>query len=136
MQKASHTSLLEYIQQDRIFVRMYELYSPNLELLNALKAKLPYAKIIVISAYWCPDCKRNVSRMARIAEYLPDWDFEVYSRDTDTIPKELGFVKIIPTFVIRDAAGKELGRIVENPKLSSLEEDLMSIAKGNYDIQL
>lgn len=111
---------------------MYELYNPDLEFLSVLKAKLPYAKIIVISTYWCPDCKRNVSRMARIAELLPDWEFEIFSRDTDTIPEELGFIKIIPTFIIRDSAGKEFGRIIENPKFSSLEEDLVKIAEGIY----
>jgi hypothetical protein len=113
-------------------MRMYELYNPNLELLNALKAKLPYAKAVIISTYWCPDCKRNVSRMARIAEHLHDWEFEVFSRDTDTIPEEFGFVKIIPTFIIMNAAGKEIGRIVENPKHSSLEEDLLNIIEGTY----
>ncbi|MFX0115702.1 MAG: thioredoxin family protein [Candidatus Hodarchaeota archaeon] len=112
---------------------MYELYKPDLNLLSSLTAKLPKATVITISAYWCPDCKRNVARMARIADNMPEWDFEVLSRDTDVIPEEFGFIKRIPAFIVLSPVGQELGRIIENPKYSSLEEDLLKIAVGEYN---
>jgi thiol-disulfide isomerase/thioredoxin len=112
---------------------MYDLYKPDLQLLFSLKAKLPKATVITISAYWCPDCKKNVARMARIADNLPEWDFEVLSRDTDAIPEEFGFIKRIPTFILLGSSRQELGRIIENPKFSSLEEDLLKIALREYD---
>ena len=111
---------------------MYELYTPESEILHSLKAKLPKAKVITISAYWCPDCRRNVPRMARIAEYLPDWEFKVRNHDKNSGPGELGILKI-PAFIVMDSAGKEIGRIIENPKYKNLEEDLLRIVERNYD---
>ncbi|MFQ5979349.1 MAG: thioredoxin family protein [Candidatus Heimdallarchaeota archaeon] len=115
-----------------MFKRMYDIYKPNLELLDRLRSILPKATLITVSTFWCPDCKRNVGRMARIAELLPEWTFEVLNRDTDVIPEELGFVKIIPTFILRNSASAEIGRIIENPKFESLEEDMLRIAEGKY----
>lgn len=124
--------LYVYVQKDRIFTRIYDLYKPNLDLLNSLRITLPKATLITVSTYWCPDCKRNVARMARIAEQLPEWSFEVLNRDTDVIPEELGFIKIIPTFIIQNPDGVEIGRIIENPKFECLEEDMLKIAEGRY----
>ncbi len=39
----------------------------------------------------------------------------------------------IPTIIIKDSSGKEFGRIIESPKFGSLEQDLLAIAKGEYD---
>ena len=128
---SSYNILLDYIKADRIFERMYELYKPNEDLIARLTEKLPKAKVITISTRWCPDCKRNVPRLGKIAESLPNWEFIVYSRDEDVIP-EYSDVKIIPTFIVLNSDGKELARVVENPKYSSLEEDLLKIATGEY----
>ena len=35
-------------------------------------------------------------------------------------------IKFVPTFIVSDNAGKELGRIVENPS-KTLEEDLIKL---------
>ena len=34
------------------------------------KEKMPKATLITVSAHWCPDCRRNVPRMARISNEL------------------------------------------------------------------
>ncbi len=123
--------LKDYVLADDGFKAGYERYQPNLEMINLVKEKLSTAHIITISAYWCPDCRRNVPKMAKILDELQEWSAEVHSRDDEGVSERFN-VKKIPTFIILDKNGKELGRIIENPKYSSLEEDLLKIAENDY----
>jgi len=63
--------------------------------------------------------------MARISQYLPEWKFEIYPREDEVRAKSLG-IRAIPTFIVYQGE-KELGRIIENPTLGSLEADLYEI---------
>jgi thioredoxin reductase (NADPH) len=121
------TPLHEYIRHDSGFRRVYESYTPDVSLTSQINTRLPEARVVVISATWCPDCRRNVPRLARIAEYLPNWKFEVYPREEQARAEELG-IRAIPTFIVYQD-GKELGRIIENPAFGSLEADLWEIAR-------
>ncbi|MBI3943035.1 MAG: thioredoxin family protein, partial [Chloroflexi bacterium] len=114
-----------YIRHDPGYVRSYEAYKPNLALLQQVSQRLPRARMVTITASWCPDCRRNVPRMARIAEHLPGWQFEVYPREDEERARELG-IRAIPTFILYQD-GTEIGRIVENPVFGSLEADLWEI---------
>ena len=64
--------------------------------------------------------------MARISQHLPGWKFEIYPREDEARAKSLG-IRAIPTFIVYQGEN-ELGRIVENPTLGSLEADLYEIA--------
>ncbi len=120
------TVLQEYVQRDAGMARVYENYAPNQALLAKIRARLPEARVVTISATWCPDCQRNVPRF-RLAEQLPEWTFEIYPREDEARARDLG-IRAIPTFIVyRD--GQELGRIVENPAFGSLEVDLWENAK-------
>ncbi|MEP7200420.1 MAG: FAD-dependent oxidoreductase [Chloroflexota bacterium] len=121
------TALDEYIRHDAGYLRVHDAYKPNLELLKQMRERLPHARVVTISASWCPDCRRNVPRLARIAEHLPDWQFEIYPREDEERARALN-IKAIPTVIIY-ADGKEIGRIVENPAFGSLEADLWEIAQ-------
>jgi hypothetical protein len=121
------TALNEYIKHDEGYLRVHDAYKPNLALLKQVRAKVPQARMVTISASWCPDCRRNVPRMARIAEHLPDWQFEIYPREDEARAKALG-IKAIPTFILYQG-DQEIGRIVENPAFGNLEADLWEIAQ-------
>lgn len=119
------SALEEYVQHDPGYLRVYEAYKPDTVTLEKIKKELPSARMVIISASWCPDCRRNVPRMARISQHLPGWKFEIYPREDEDRARSLG-IRAIPTFIVYQGEN-ELGRIVENPTLASLETDLYEI---------
>ena len=107
---------------------VYHGYRPKTELLDQVAARLPRAHVIVVSAAWCKDCRREVPKFARIAERLPDWTVELRGDEADT--RERLKVRAIPTFIVQDPeTHQELGRIIESPESGSLEGDLLAIAE-------
>ena len=126
-------ALLEYIRGEEVYQQDLSAYSPDLAIVERIKEAMPRARVVVIAAAWCPDCRRNVPRIARISELLPDWDFTVYSRESD-MARELG-VMAIPTIALFDPeTDQELGRIVEDPRSDSIERDLLEIVQGDHDL--
>ncbi|MFX1535384.1 MAG: FAD-dependent oxidoreductase [Promethearchaeota archaeon] len=126
-------ALYDYVQADEGFRSSFNRYTPKKDVLSSFQDKLPKARVITVSTHWCPDCRRAVPKMARIAEYLPDWEFTIEDRDKEGVREKYN-AKKIPTFIIQDENGKELGRIIEKPKFASFEEDLQRIVEGTYDI--
>lgn len=125
--------LQAYVASDPGFQRMYERYTPQAELLEQIRALQPEARVVTISATWCPDCRRNVPRWARLMERLPGWENEIYPREEEERAQALG-IRAIPTFIIYDSqSGAELGRIVENPVLGSLEADILNILRASKE---
>ncbi|MHA2403926.1 MAG: FAD-dependent oxidoreductase [Candidatus Kariarchaeaceae archaeon] len=123
--------LYDYVQTYEAFANGYDRYVPEIDLIEQVKNKLPKAKLITISAHWCPDCRRNVPRMARISGGLPDWDILVEDRDEEGVREKYN-VRKIPTFIIQNENGEEIGRIIEQPKGKNLETDLLAIVEGRY----
>lgn len=125
--------LIKYVFSDDGFKSAFERYSPKTEIIEEVLAKMPSAKIITISAHWCPDCRRNVPRMAKISNHLKNgWETEALDRDAEGVIEKYN-VRKIPTFIIQDKEGNEIARIIENPKFENLETDLLRIAEGNYN---
>ncbi|MFW9778666.1 MAG: FAD-dependent oxidoreductase [Candidatus Heimdallarchaeota archaeon] len=133
-QQAVAGELYAYVHADKGFVASYERYTPRTEIITSIreicKLKGHQITVTIVSAHWCPDCRRGVPKMARIAEYLPEWEFHIENRDSNGIRDKYNIRKI-PTFIISNK-GKELGRIIEVPKLGSFEEDLFAIVKEEY----
>lgn len=121
--------LIDYVSKNKGFKENYKNYIPESVKVKEVNAKLPHAKMVVVSAYWCPDCRNNVPKMTQIANGLPNWSFEIMDRDDKGV-KEKYSIKKIPTFIIYDEQDKELGRIIENPTSGSLENDLLTIVQG------
>jgi thiol-disulfide isomerase/thioredoxin len=102
---------------------------PDDGILQRVKALRPHALVKVAAASWCPDCRRNIPKLARISEQLAGWEFRLVELGTPEA-QELG-VRAIPTIVVFDAdSGRELGRIVEEPRYGSLEQDLLEIVSA------
>ena len=101
------------------------------------------AVVIVFSAEWCKDCRRNVPVLGLIAE-ATGLEVRVFghlmrnAKDPNerwSIPPSPGEVKEfdvvrIPLITVLNSNGEEIGEIVENPpECQSLEEALLDILK-------
>ena len=94
--------------------------------------------IVIYSAGYCIDCQRNVPPLALISQICKHLDIVVRSikRDSEKkwvdLPPEFKAVNIekIPTVIVFEGNGKELGRIIENPDNGkTMEEALLDIVK-------
>ena len=120
-QEITRTVLHTYIEHDAVFYTFYEEYEPDTDLIDRIRAAQPAAHVITPSRASCPDCARNLPRMARIAEHLPGWTWEVFDSDSHAERRAALGIQRIPTFIVYDRqGGEELGRIVENPASGSL----------------
>jgi hypothetical protein len=128
MEQVTRTALHGHIEPDEAFYTVYEGYVPDAETLAAVRTARPAAHVVVASRYTCPDCLRHVPRMARLAEHLPGWTWEVFESNVDPERRAALNISRIPTFIVYDRQdGVELGRIVENPLTGALERDLLAI---------
>ena len=125
---AEKTPVLEYVELNEGYYAAYEAYTPDLGTITRIAIARPTAHVVIPSRMSCSDCIRNVPRMARIANYLPGWTWEVYDHDSHPVRNiELGIASV-PTFIVYDfEGGNELGRIVENPVSGWLEADLLQL---------
>ena len=117
--------LHEYVKQNPGYVRVYESYEANLGLIEEIRAAMPAARLVTVCEYWCGDCRRLVPRMARIADFLPGWEFEMHPWDGERRNKPWQ-IRAIPTFILF-LGDTEIGRIVENPQFGAIEQDLQAI---------
>lgn len=122
------------------FTPNYEAYEPNEKILKKLRRKLKKHTITVFMGTWCDDSKREVPRFYKIldAARFPKSNLRVIGLNNERSHykqgpngEEKGFnIHRVPTFIIYNKKGKEIGRIVEHP-VESLEADLLKICKGN-----
>jgi hypothetical protein len=124
----------EELTREKIFAagqawqEKYDAYDPKADMVDALKSKLgPDVKIDVYLGLWCPDSRNNVplfiKLMDRLGTAVPVRYFgspRKASRDVKFYVEEFNVEKV-PTFIFYKD-GKELGRIVENPKTGLLED--------------
>jgi thioredoxin 1 len=123
----SPKTLSDFVANNPGFSLVYRSYDPDVETIAKVRTLLPAARVAVVAEYWCGDSRRLTPRLARIAEYLPGWTFEVHSWDSTSRAQPLK-ARAIPTFVVYEA-GKEVGRIVESPEHGTVEDDLLDIAE-------
>jgi hypothetical protein len=109
----------------------YDKYDPPAEMVDALKAKLgANMKIDVYLGTWCPDSRNNVPPFLKILDRVGVL-VPVRYRNVPRKPRDVKYyveemrVERVPSFIFyRD--GKEVGRIIENPKAGMIE-DMMDI---------
>jgi hypothetical protein len=109
-----------------------ESYQPDSDAVTALKACQSETLITVALATWCSDSKRHVPRLLKALELAGNNHLHIkligigrkLHEPGDTI-KHFKIVHVPTVIVERDAV--EIGRIVENPKGKTIEEDLASI---------
>jgi len=112
----------------------FETYQVDKTLVSKLKKKdLTGLKMTLVLGTWCHDSHNQVPRMIKILEALefPMSAVDLFAMDTHKqapgVDLNVLKVKLVPTLIVFRGT-KELGRIIENPKLS-LEADLLNILK-------
>ncbi len=113
------------------FNSVHDTYNVDTAAAQNLADKLKDVKITIVMGTWCSDSRREVPRFFKILDYIK------YPSDNVTIitvgrdrkgrgdeTKGLD-IELVPTFIFYKD-GKELGRIVESPKVS-LEKDMDKI---------
>lgn len=129
---------VEKIDTDKIlavegWMDVYTGYQVDESFIDTLKAKIGGSlKIDVYLGTWCGDSKRNVPAFIKIIEAINNPGVEVNyytverkpNKETKYFVKDLK-VERVPTFIFY-REDKEIGRIIENPK-NSLVEDFLEI---------
>ncbi len=138
-------SYIDSLQEEdrKIWQENFQLYQPDKTMVEKLDSLMKNfnGTIIVYSAAWCKDCRRHVPALAKTLSLLNKKP-EVYVRSgfkTDPLnkarkwrippsPPEIEELNVtnIPTFILYDSAGNEIGRIIEHPR-QSIEADLVDI---------
>ena len=110
----------------------YDGCQPDPALLASLRERIRGSRLEVYFAFWCGDSRNHVPVFRKIVDLLdvPDLTVEYFAVERKASPEQKYFaadkeVERVPTFIVyRD--GREIGRIIENPKVSILE-DLLNI---------
>ena len=113
---------------------IYAAYVPDAATLIELKKLVKNEKIKIVFGTWCGDSKVNVPNFFKVLDALhfKEKNVEIIAVDGNK-KAENGIIdgldiQRVPTFIVFDKKGKELGRIVEHPK-ATLEADLLEIYK-------
>jgi len=107
-------------------------YKVDVDILPQLNKKdLTGLKMTLILGTWCHDSHQQVPRMIKLLEAMkfPMSSLEIFAMDTYKKAPGIDIktidVKLVPTLIVYKGE-KELGRIIESPKVS-IEADLLEI---------
>ncbi len=106
----------------------YDNFQPPADVVESLKAKFGAdLRIDVYLGLWCPDSRNNVPLFLKLLDRLgtsvPVKYYNVprkASRDVKYYVEEIKVEKV-PSFIFYQD-GKEIGRIIENPKIGMVED--------------
>ena len=99
---------------------------------------LNQCKIKIVGGNWCSDTRTHLPGFIKILETIkfPMENLQVFFVDRakecsgcKDYSKEKLDVKLVPTFIVYNGMGQEIGRIIETPT-KTLEEDLLLLFNG------
>ena len=129
--RAGLTSFPEFKE---MYDPIYDAYMPDAATMIELKKLINTQKVTIVLGTWCGDSKVNVPNFYKVLDALKFKEKNIEIIAVDGVKKaENGIIdgldiKSVPTFIISDKKGIEIGRIVEHPK-TTLEGDFLSILK-------
>lgn len=125
------------------WAEMYNGYTPDRGAVERLASADGRYRIVTVLGTWCSDSEREVPRLVKVLDALPGEHFEHVmigvdrSRriDDDALAATAGVertVERVPTIVVFDADGAELGRVVETAErpIEALLVEFLSPAEG------
>jgi hypothetical protein len=106
----------------------YDHYEPPADMVESLKKqRAADLKIVVYLGLWCPDSGNNVPKFIKILDLVAaPWPVRYFSvgrkasGDVQYFVEDLK-VERVPTFIVYKG-GREIGRIVENPRVGMIED--------------
>lgn len=110
-------------------------YQPDAAALATIKGNEKETKVTLAFGTWCPDSKNYIPRLIKTLELAKNAKIQVKMIGIDNQFREpvasVQPLRItnVPT-VIFERDGREIGRIVETPAASTIEEDFASILQG------
>jgi thiol-disulfide isomerase/thioredoxin len=119
----------------KIYNFRYVEYVPKSDPIQAIHNYPGSAEIKVIFGDWCKDSKKHVPAFIKSMEFADNKNIKItyinVSRDKKEPAELLAGLNIenVPTFIVL-ANGKEIGRIVETPKVS-VEQDLADLLSNS-----
>lgn len=140
MDEMDETDKMEKVDKDKItthndeWKQKYDAFEVDESMAEAVSAKVtPELKIVVYFAFWCGDSENNVPPFMKIIEKLEDITgneirvvyYEVQRKASKDVKYYVEEFKVerVPTFIFYKG-DNEIGRIIENPKQSLLEDFL------------
>ena len=115
--------------------QIYDKFRPESDLIGALRAKLGNdLKVDVYLGLWCPDSRNNVPLFLKTIDQtgivVPVRYLGVQRKASGNIRYYVDKVQVerVPTFIFYRGE-KEIGRIVENPKIGMCEDMLEILSK-------
>ena len=126
MAAPAQSTLHEHILSSDGYYAVYERYQPDADALNRIAALglRPHVRIYYTVA--CGECARHLPALARIAEHLPGWTWELIDED-EAMLKAAQCPLSRPIIAVSNGEGRLLGAINGNPVYGSLEADLLEI---------
>ena len=129
-EKIGKDQILRYAPQ---WLENYNDCQPDGQFIEMIKGKItPDLRVDVYLGLWCGDSKNNVPRFIKIMDLVGNPDvvvtfFNVKRSDKKGSPYFVEELKIerVPTFIFY-RGNREIGRIIENPE-KSLVEDILDI---------
>jgi len=134
---------LEQPFKEKFFARK-QAYQLKQEVMHQINEFADKYVIVAFSAGWCKDCAVNIPTLALISEatglevrifgglkkdplsHIRKWRIPPSPPEVETFS-----VDKIPLIIIFNSEGREIGRIIENPKrMPTLEEELYEIIKS------
>lgn len=118
-----------------MYVPIYEAYIPDSTTIVELKKLIKNQKIKIVFGTWCGDSKVNVPNFYKVLDalHVKEKNIEIIAVDGNKKTENSSIdgldIQRVPTFIISDKKGKEIGRIIEHPK-TTLEGDLLIILKS------
>jgi hypothetical protein len=121
-------ALLEKLPEWNSFVLAY---SPDLEVVSRLQKVPEDVQVEVFLGTWCPDCRQHVSAYLKLMDMVRN---PLIKSTFTGIPRQRELrqeyiagrnVERVPTFIVH-FRGREIGRLIETPKIS-VEADLWEI---------
>jgi len=113
--------------------KIYDAYVPDAQLIENLRNKAPELKADVYFAYWCDDSKNHVPVFLKILDAIKIPEFKVNFYEVEKKANadqkyyvEDMMVEKVPTFIFY-ANGFEMGRIVENPRNTLLQDMVLIV---------
>ncbi|WP_443939542.1 thioredoxin family protein [Pedobacter sp. MW01-1-1] len=127
--RAGITSFPEFKE---MYEPLYQAYQPDSAIIAQIKPLIKSQKIKIVFGTWCGDSKINVPNFLKVLDAITfkEKNYEIIAVDgtkkaENGLIDNLNILKV-PTFIIYDKKGRELGRIIEGPK-DTLEKDLLAI---------
>lgn len=132
LNECSREGLVEFPEFKASYDANYESYKVDSTTIASISKLMKDKKIKVVLGTWCGDSKYQVPNFLKVMDAAKIDQDKVSFIAVDGAKKaENGLldgldIQRVPTFIVTDKKGKEIGRIIEHPK-KSLELDLIDI---------